>query len=85
MTACLLTPSTHPHHRPIQKQGTNVDTLYSLSLLEATGICVVPAAGFGQEPGRAGFRTTFLPQEEEMKQAVELFKSHHEQFLEKYK
>ncbi|GMH98109.1 hypothetical protein TrST_g10782 [Triparma strigata] len=68
-----------------KKQGTNVDTLYSLSLLEATGICVVPAAGFGQEPGRAGFRTTFLPQEEEMKQAVELFKSHHEQFLEKYK
>jgi len=68
-----------------KKEGTNVDTLYALSLLEATGICVVPAAGFGQEPGRAGFRTTFLPQEEEMKQAVELFKVHHEQFLEKYK
>ena len=67
-----------------KNEGTNVDTMYALSLLEHTGICVVPAAGFGQREGRAGFRTTFLPQEEEMKEAVKLFREHHLQFVEKY-
>jgi len=67
-----------------KKKGTTPDTLYSLSLLESTGICVVPASGFGQEEGRFGFRTTFLPREEEMKKAVELFAKHHEEFCKKY-
>ena len=30
------------------------DTMYALSLLEETGICVVPASGFGQAEGRIG-------------------------------
>lgn len=65
-------------------QGVSPDTLYSISLLESTGICVVPASGFRQEKGRFGFRTTFLPKEEEMERAVGLFKKHHEQFCKKY-
>lgn len=60
------------------------DTLYAISLLESTGICVVPASGFGQKDGRFGFRTTFLPSEKEMERAVELFKKHHEEFCSKY-
>ena len=44
-----------------QAQDMSPDTLYALSLLEQTGICVVPASGFGQKAGRYGFRTTFLP------------------------
>ena len=60
------------------------DTLYALSLLEETGICVVPASGFGQKEGRIGFRTTFLPPEEELNEAVVEFKRHHELFCEKY-
>jgi len=60
------------------------DTLYSLSLLEETGICVVPASGFGQEKGRIGFRTTFLPEDDVVIKAVEEFKRHHELFCEKY-
>ena len=60
------------------------DTLYAVSLLKTTGICVVPASGFGQEPGRYGFRTTFLPPEAEMEKAVKLFKKHHEEFNKKY-
>merc|ERR1711997_491909 len=56
------------------KQGMSPDTVYAISLLESTGICVVPASGFGQEKGRFGFRTTFLPSEEEMEKAVGLFK-----------
>ncbi|KAL7531930.1 hypothetical protein ACHAXR_004310, partial [Thalassiosira sp. AJA248-18] len=60
------------------------DSLYALSLLEETGICVVPASGFGQKEGRVGFRTTFLPPEDELNQAIVEFKRHHELFCEKY-
>ena len=67
-----------------EEQGLSPDTLYSLSLLEKTGICVVPASGFGQEEGRFGFRTTFLPKEEEMKKAVQLIKEHYENFCKEY-
>jgi len=67
-----------------EDQGIAADTLYALSLLERTGICVVPASGFSQKEGRWGFRTTFLPPEDEMKQAVDLFKKHHEEFCAKY-
>ena len=61
-----------------------LDTYYALSLLEATGICVVPASGFGQKPGRHGFRTTFLPSSKDMKQAIEAMKQHHLDFCEKH-
>jgi alanine transaminase len=64
--------------------GMTPDTLYALSLLERTGICVVPASGFSQQPGRYGFRTTILPSEEEMKRCVDLFRVHHEEFCQKY-
>ena len=37
------------------------DNEYCLRLLEETGICVVPGAGFGQVPGTFHFRTTILP------------------------
>jgi len=62
--------------------GTTPDNLYALSLLEETGICVVPASGFGQEKGRVGFRTTFL--HPDTLNAIELFAKHHEKFVEKY-
>jgi aspartate/methionine/tyrosine aminotransferase len=67
-----------------KEKGVTPDTLYSLSLLERTGICVVPASGFGQEEGRYGFRTTFLPPEEELKRFVDLIGQHHEEFCSKY-
>jgi len=60
------------------------DNLYALSLLEETGICVVPASGFGQREGRIGFRTTFLPPEEELNKAITEFKRHHEMFCARY-
>jgi alanine transaminase len=65
-------------------QGVSPDSLYAVSLLKRTGICVVPASGFGQKAGRFGFRTTFLPLEEEMKLAVEMIRVHHEEFCTKY-
>jgi len=67
-----------------KEQGVAPDTMYAISLLEQTGICVVPASGFGQEEGRWGFRTTFLPPEKDIEKAVDLFKSHHAEFVKKY-
>jgi aspartate/methionine/tyrosine aminotransferase len=64
--------------------GIAPDTVYAISLLERTGICVVPASGFGQETGRFGFRTTFLPPDEDMTRAVELIRQHHEEFCSRY-
>merc|ERR1712087_846198 len=58
--------------------GTTPDNLYALSLLEDTGICVVPASGFGQKKGRVGFRTTFL--HPDTVNAVDQFRKHHEKF-----
>lgn len=60
------------------------DTLYCLSLLEETGICVVPASGFGQKKGRFGFRTTFLPPADKLFEAIEGFAKHHKIFCDRY-
>ena len=64
--------------------GQTPDGLYALSLLEETGICVVPASGFGQKKGRYGFRTTFLPPEDKLMGAIGEFERHHKLFCEKY-
>lgn len=64
--------------------GESPDSLYCKSLLRRTGICVVPASGFGQREGRFGFRTTFLPSEAEMERCVDLFRRHHEEFCQTY-
>mmetsp|Transcript_31 Transcript_31/g.72 ORF Transcript_31/g.72 Transcript_31/m.72 type:complete len:495 (-) Transcript_31:97-1581(-) len=60
------------------------DTMYALSLLEETGICVVPASGFGQKSGRVGFRTTFLPPDDKLVGAIEGFAKHHKTFCDRY-
>lgn len=67
-----------------ESKNQTPDTLYALSLLEETGICVVPASGFGQRKGRIGFRTTFLPPEEQLMGAIGEFKRHHELFCKRY-
>lgn len=67
-----------------REKNISADVLYALSLLEYAGICVVPASGFGDMGGgRCGFRTTFLPQEEIVK-AMDLIRSHHEDFCNRY-
>mmetsp|Transcript_4653 Transcript_4653/g.9696 ORF Transcript_4653/g.9696 Transcript_4653/m.9696 type:complete len:549 (+) Transcript_4653:274-1920(+) len=64
------------------ERGFSPDTLYALDLLQTTGICVVPASGFGQEEGRFGFRTTFLSPES--KYVVDSIREHYEAFCSKY-
>jgi aspartate/methionine/tyrosine aminotransferase len=70
-----------------EKAGCAADALYCLSLLEKTGICVVPASGFAttQCKLRDGFRTTILPNEESMAQAVERIRDHYAEFCAQYK
>jgi alanine transaminase len=61
------------------------DLLYCLELLDSTGICVVPGSGFGQREGTFHFRTTFLPQEEQLKSVLGNFKKFHSDFMNRYK
>lgn len=58
---------------------------YCMKLLEETGICVVPGAGFGQLHGTLHFRTTILPPKEEMEKVVEKMRVFHEKYVKKAK
>ena len=55
-----------------------------LSISIETGICVVPASGFGQKEGRIGFRTNFLPPEDQLEMAVDGSAEHHKIFCDMY-
>ena len=65
-------------------KGVAPDGLYCLSLLQKTGICVVPASGFGQKQGRYGFRTTFLPSERDMSEAIDRIREHYAEFCSEF-
>lgn len=68
-----------------KKAGQTPDSFYAFQLLESTGICIVPGAGFGQKPGTYHFRTTILPQPAKLKEMLELFRAFHTKFLAEYK
>jgi len=67
-----------------KNNGKAPDALYAMELLEATGICVVPGSGFGQEEGTLHFRTTFLPGDDKIDQAVSKMQDFHSNFMKKY-
>lgn len=56
---------------------------YCLSLLEETGICVVPGSGFGQIPGTYHFRSTFLPPQNEITMMIEKLEKFNEEYVKK--
>ena len=64
--------------------GKAPDAMYCLELLDATGIVVVPGSGFGQADGTWHFRTTILPQEEDMGDVVVAMRAFHEDFMRRY-
>lgn len=68
-----------------EKQSISPDTLYAVDLLQETGICVVPASGFRQKSGRYGMRTTFLPPEQQMRDAVGAIAKHYQDFCVRYR
>ena len=65
--------------------GQTADLYYCLQALEATGIVIVPGAGFQQKEGTLHFRTTFLPPEDEMESATDRLADFHREFFAKYR
>jgi len=64
--------------------GQPGDVFYASSLLEATGICIIPGSGFGQQPGTFHFRTTILPQKDMITEMLGRLKEFHIKFLAEY-
>lgn len=58
------------------------DEFYTLRLLGATGICVVPGSGFGQKEGTLHFRTTFLAPGTEWVERITKF---HKAFMDEFR
>ncbi|KAI7892744.1 pyridoxal phosphate-dependent transferase [Mucor mucedo] len=61
------------------------DMFYALSMLDHTGVCVVPGSGFGQEAGTYHFRSTFLPEEHLFDDFCGGLEKFHKSFLDKYR
>jgi len=67
-----------------KEKGMAADAFYALSLLENTGICVVPGSGFGQKDGTFHFRSTILPPEDDILNVCERLADFHEGFTNDY-
>lgn len=68
----------------INGKHVSPDMFWSIQLLEQTGIAVVPGSGFGQVPGTHHFRTTFLPEAEQMDAMIDRLTRFQNQFMDKY-
>jgi len=68
-----------------ESKGKRPDDFYAISLLDATGVCVVPGSGFGQKDNTFHFRTTFLPPEDQMDSVMNKFATFHKSFMQQYK
>jgi aspartate/methionine/tyrosine aminotransferase len=64
--------------------GKSPDLFYCLSLLNSTGLVVVPGSGFGQKEGTFHFRTTFLPPEDQIKSVLASLAKFHHNFMRQY-
>jgi alanine transaminase len=61
------------------------DVFYCKTLLERTGICLVPGSGFGQQEGTFHFRTTILPSPDNYFTSVfEKFKIENDKLMQEY-
>jgi len=64
------------------EDGKSPDEFYVSRLLDATGVCMVPGSGFGQEEGTLHFRTTFLAPGTDWVGRITKF---HEEFMKEFK
>mmetsp|Transcript_63335 Transcript_63335/g.169333 ORF Transcript_63335/g.169333 Transcript_63335/m.169333 type:complete len:513 (-) Transcript_63335:34-1572(-) len=71
-------------HAAAAQAGMAPDTFYCVSLLDATGICVVPGSGFRQKKGTWHFRTTFLPGEDKMDMVIDKLRRFNDTFMSTY-
>jgi len=67
-----------------KKAGLPPDSFYAISLLDETGICIVPGSGFGQRDGTWHFRTTFLPSKEKIPVVIDRLSKFHNYFMKRY-
>ncbi|GAB1299518.1 Alanine aminotransferase 1 [Apodemus speciosus] len=67
-----------------QELGLAPDMFFCLSLLEETGICVVPGSGFGQQEGTYHFRMTILPPMEKLRLLLEKLRHFYAKFTRDY-
>lgn len=67
-----------------QELGLAPDMFFCMSLLEETGICVVPGSGFGQREGTYHFRMTILPPMEKLRPLLEKLSQFHTKFTREY-
>ncbi|XP_023236007.1 alanine aminotransferase 2-like [Centruroides sculpturatus] len=61
------------------------DEFYAMSLLENSGICVIPGCLFGQRPETYHFRLTFLPQMDKLKIILQRIQEFHVKFMDLYR
>lgn len=79
-----LYPTIHVPSAAVEagkEEGKAPDEFYVSKMLDATGVCMVPGSGFGQEEGTCHFRTTFLPPGTEWVGRIEKF---HEGFMSEF-
>ena len=68
-----------------KSQGVAPDFLYSMQMLNETGIISVPGAGFGQRDGTHHFRiTNLVAPTKRMEETVDLFRGFNEKFHQQY-
>ena len=66
-------------------KGQAPDFMYCMQCLEATGLVTVPGSGFKQVDGTWHFRTTFLPNMDDIKEVMSGLSSFHQKFMDKYR
>mmetsp|Transcript_3229 Transcript_3229/g.7609 ORF Transcript_3229/g.7609 Transcript_3229/m.7609 type:complete len:519 (+) Transcript_3229:70-1626(+) len=62
--------------------ATPADAVYCMEMVDRTGVVTVPGSGFGQRPGHFHFRTTILPDEEELEKVLDRIRDFHGQHAE---
>ncbi|KAM9439826.1 alanine aminotransferase 2-like isoform 1-T1 [Clarias gariepinus] len=65
-------------------KGQEPDMFYCMTLLDETGICLVPGSGFGQKDGTYHFRMTILPPADKLTILLNKVKEFHRRFTEQY-
>jgi alanine transaminase len=65
--------------------GMVADLFYTRSLLDATGIVMVPGSGFRQVPGTWHLRCTILPGEDKLPAIVSRLTAFHQKFMDEFR
>jgi len=67
-----------------EKLGKKPDFLWAKYMLEEAGVCVIPGSGFGQKQNTFHFRTTFLADQDTLKDAIQRMRVVHERLLKEF-